>query len=171
MVLVFSDKAKVDSEKCLKMAVVHDLSEVLEGDVYRLDLSKQERKYEREKASVDKLAALLPKDTGKEIIDLCLEFEGEKTRESRFVKLLDRLEVLIQHNEAGAKTWDETEKRIHYGLAAKHAERYGFLHDFALELDKEMKSKLIESGFTPKRINMEEYEKYYGMRKNIRFLK
>lgn len=162
MILVFSDKAKVDSEKCLKMAVVHDLSEVLGHDVYRLDLSKQKGRFEIEKDSVNKLVGLLPENIGKEIAGIWLEFENGETPEARFVKLLDRLEVLIQHNEADIKTWDETEKRIHYGLAAMHSSRYGFLHDFSVAIDEETKKKLVSAGYKPKKLAHEEYKKYYG---------
>jgi len=154
--------ADIDRDKCLKMALVHDLPEVFEGDAYRLDLNKQVDRHEREKGSLEKLIKILPENTGQEILDLWLEFEAAKTREARFVKLIDRLEVLIQHNEADISTWEELEKHLHYGLAAKHAEKYGFLHAFASEIDAETRLKLVKAGCKIHSVEQAEYEKYYG---------
>src|SRR5271157_4903585 len=67
MILILSDRAEnIDKNKCLKMALIHDLSEVFAGDTNRLDLSKQKGKYRREKVSIHKLVKLLPKNIGKE---------------------------------------------------------------------------------------------------------
>jgi putative hydrolases of HD superfamily len=152
----------IDKNRCLKMALVHDLPEVFAGDAYRLDLNKQIGRQEKEQASMEKLMKFLPEQSAHEIMDLWLEFEAAKTGEARFVRLIDRLEVLIQHNEADISTWVELEKHIHYGLAAKHADKYGFLHDFAAGIDEETRDKLLKSGCEVHRIDQAEYEKYYG---------
>jgi len=163
MVLVLGAKVtELDLNRCLKMALVHDLPEIFEGDSYRLDLDRQIGKHERETAALEKLIRLIPADTGKEIRELWLEFEEGKTADARFVRLIDRLEVLIQHNEAGTDTWAELEKRLHWGLAAKHAAKYGFLADFAAEIDEEARIKLINAGNEPHAIEQSEYLKYYG---------
>ena len=148
-------------DKCLKMALIHDLPEIIAGDSYQLDLIKRAGKYEREKEAISRLAHLLPEDTGKEFIDLWVEFEQGETPEARFVRLLDRLEVLIQHNEAGIPTWVQEEKDIHYGMAAMHAARWGYLAEFAAEIDEETKEKLLQAGIEPKRVTQEQYRKYY----------
>ena len=160
--LLLEGIADIDRDKCLKMALVHDLPEVFEGDAYHLDLNKQVDRHEREKGSLEKLIKILPENTGQEILDLWLEFEAAKTREARFVKLIDRLEVLIQHNEADISTWEELKKSLHYGLAAKHAEKYGFLPAFAAEIDEETRNKLRKAGREIHAVEQAEYEKYYG---------
>jgi putative hydrolase of HD superfamily len=168
MALLLSDKLEnIDKNKCLRMALVHDLCEVFAGDINRLDLSKQKGKFTREKESIEKLIQLLPNDTGKEILELWLEFEEGNTPETRFVKLIDSLEVLIQHNEADINTWSETEKSLNYGLAKQHAEKYGFLLDFASEIDKETHDKLINAGYKPKQLERESYEKYFGSSRSV----
>lgn len=148
-------------DKCLKIALIHDLPEIIAGDSYQLDLIKKVGKYEREKDAILKLAHFLPEDAGKEVIDLWLEFEQGETQEARFVRLLDRLEVLIQHNEADISTWTQEEKDIHYGMAAMHAARWGYLADFAAEIDEETKKKMIQAGIEPKKVTGEQYKKYY----------
>jgi putative hydrolases of HD superfamily len=163
MALILPDaKTKIDKNKCLKMALIHDLPEVFAGDTYQLDLKKQAGRHDREKSSIEKLLNLLDPEASQEIMDLWLEFEEAKTEEARFVRLVDRLEVLIQHNEADISTWDDLEKQIHYGLAAKHAEKYGFLHEFAKKIDEETRRKLLSAGYNSRLIKQEEYDRYYG---------
>ena len=163
MTLVLSETIEgIDRFKCLKMALIHDLPEIVAGDAYRLDLEKQAGRHEKEKAALEKLLGLVSEGIAGEITGLWLEFEGGKTQEARLVRLIDRLEVLVQHNESDIGKWSELEKRIQYGLAEKHAERYGFLHEFALEIDEETKKKLISAGYHPEKLEQESYIKYYG---------
>ena len=163
MTMVLSETIEeIDRDKCLKMALIHDLPEIFAGDAYRLDLAKQAGRHDREKAALEKLVKLVPKGTAKEISSLWLEFEEGSTREARLVRLIDRLEVLIQHNESDISKWNDLEQQIQYGLAEKHAERYGFLREFTLEIDEETRIKLTKAGYHPEKLEQETYNKYYG---------
>jgi putative hydrolase of HD superfamily len=152
----------IDRDKCLRMALIHDLPEIYAGDAYRLDLKRQIGRHDEEQAAMQRLANLLSESVANEVTELWLEFEDGKTRESRLVRLIDRLEVLMQHNESDVDKWSDVEKQIQYGLAEKHSERYGFLRDFALQIDAETYEKLIEAGCSPSRISQETYDLYYG---------
>jgi putative hydrolase of HD superfamily len=152
----------IDRNKCLKMALIHDLPEIFAGDAYRLDLKKQAGRHDKERAALEKLVKLLAEGTAGELTQLWLEFEEGTTGEARLVRLIDRLEVLVQHNESDLGKWSELEMQIQYGLAAKHAERYGFMREFALEIDQETKEKLNEAGRRPQRLTQKTYDMYYG---------
>ncbi len=152
----------VDNYKCLKMALIHDLPEIFVGDAYRLDLKKQLGRHDEERAALEKLVRLLSESTAEEVTGLWLEFEEGLTSEARVVRLIDRLEVLIQHNESDISRWSDLEKQIQYGLAEKHSERFGFLRDFALQIDVETHKKLTDAGYRPSRITQETYDLYYG---------
>jgi putative hydrolases of HD superfamily len=163
MSMVLSKDIKdIDRDKCLKMALIHDLPEIYAGDAYRLDLENQAGRHDKEKAALEKLVTLISKDSGREITSLWLEFEEGKTGEARLVRLIDRLEVLIQHNESDISKWSDLEKQIQYGLAEKHAVRYGYLHELAREIDEETRKKLTEAGYHPQKLEQETYDKYYG---------
>jgi putative hydrolases of HD superfamily len=163
MTLVLSENiVDLDRDKCLKMALIHDLPEALVGDAYRLDPEAQVGRHEIERNALAGLVILLPGSSADEIIALWLEFEKRQTREAKFVWLLDRLEVLIQHNESDVGYWSDLEKQIQYGLAEKHAERYGLLREFALEIDEETRKKLVVAGYQPRKLDQATYEKYYG---------
>lgn len=164
MTLVLSETiGEIDSDKCIRMALIHDLPEIFAGDAYRLDLKKQAGRHDKEKASLEKLVKLMAKGTAKKITSLWFEFEEGITKEARLVRLIDRLEVLIQYNESDISKWDDLEKQIQYGLAEKHAERYGYLREFALEIDKETKKKLTNAGYHPEKLDQETYIRYYGI--------
>ena len=163
MIMILSETIEdIDRDKCLKMALIHDLPEVFAGDAYRLDLKLQAGRHDKERAALEELVKLVPQSCAQEITGLWLEFEEGRTREARLVRLIDRLEVLVQHNESDIANWSDLEKQIQYGLAEKHAERYGFFSEFALEIDQETKAKLIAAGYHPEKLDQQTYDKYYG---------
>ncbi|KAI8847578.1 hypothetical protein BC829DRAFT_396192 [Chytridium lagenaria] len=83
-----TDEWKVDKEKCIKMAIVHDLAEAIVGDI---------TPHCKEKAMRDIIAPLGV--TGNEMLELWLEYEEGETSNALFVKDLDKLEMIIQAYE------------------------------------------------------------------------
>lgn len=116
MVLHRELESKVDIGKVLKMVLIHDLGEVYAGD-YVVFKDVPIDKHELERTALEKLIVDLPEKTGVEIMDLWLEFEECKTIDAKFAVALDKLEVLIQHNEADLETWEEIEYEINYDYA------------------------------------------------------
>lgn len=96
---------KLSIEHILKMIIVHDLGEVYAGDYQVYGKAVPENKHELEDEALEKLIKLLPKETHDEIKSLWLEFEERKSPEAIFAVALDKLEVLIQHNEADKSTY------------------------------------------------------------------
>ena len=163
MVMVLSETVEsIDRDKCIRMALIHDLPEVYAGDAYRLDVKAQAGRHATEQGALESLLRLVPEAAAEEIASLWLEFEEGKTREARLVRLVDRLEVLVQHNESEVHQWNDVERQIQYGLAGKHSERYGFLSDFASEIDQETKKKLGDAGYHTGLLDQDTYDKYYG---------
>lgn len=163
MALVLKPEETVDVPKCIKMAIIHDLPEVFSGDVFALEPKNRIGKYQREKEAMQKLCLMFKgKETAGEIYNLWQEFEETKTPEARFVKLLDKFDVLIQHNESPIETWADIEKETHYGMASKHAERWGMLKELAAKIEKETYEKLLKNGIKPAKLTQEEYERIFG---------
>ncbi len=163
MALALKPEEKIDAEKCVKMAVIHYLPEVFAGDVFALEPKNRIGKYEKEKRAMENLCKMInDKKAAKEIFELWLEFEEAKTPEARFVKMLDKFDVLIQHNESDIKTWAEVEKQTHYGMASKHSERWGMLTELAKRIDEETHDKLLKNGIKPDKLTQEEYERIFG---------
>lgn len=99
----------IDIGHILKMIIVHDLGEVYAGDYQVYGKNVPENKHELEKTALSKLLQTLPTYSQEEIMNLWNEFEHRETPEAKFAVALDKLEVLIQHNEADLSTYLEGE--------------------------------------------------------------
>lgn len=99
---------EIDLEKALKMAIIHDIAEIIAGDEsplgndgtgknsHAFNEEIKKKIFLKEKAAAIKIFSKLPKKIGKEFLDLWLEFEEQKSYEAKVVKSLDRLEAVLQ---------------------------------------------------------------------------
>jgi putative hydrolase of HD superfamily len=99
MVLVFGKGRKIDMEKALKIAIIHDLPEAIVGDIISKDNWEKggqmwdREKQEKERPAVKELSSL---SGSGEMLELWEEFESQKTPEAKFLKELDRLATILQ---------------------------------------------------------------------------
>lgn len=121
MAWVLGEKKKLNIERLLKMALIHDLCEVYAGDTTpydtilprsgkkRKELTKtwprfsaserikiKNKKHKKEKIALEKLVADLPGALKKEIKNLWLDYEEGLTKEGRFFHQADRVENFFQ---------------------------------------------------------------------------
>jgi len=90
---------EVDTERLLKMCLVHDLGEALRGDVPAPEQDDTPDKAARERADLHDLLAPLPPAGRDEITALWGEYEAAVTPEAKLAKALDKLETILQHNQ------------------------------------------------------------------------
>ena len=84
----------MNMEKVLKMLTIHEIGEVLIGDITPFDKMTPEQKEKSEhKAMKDVLGDLNDKE---EFINLLIEFDEHKTKEAKFAFLCDKMEADIQ---------------------------------------------------------------------------
>ena len=86
---------------CTKMALVHDMAELLVGDITPMDDVRKEEKARREAETMDYLCSELLGDgeeqaQGPEIRAIFEEYEKGETLESIFVHDVDKVELLLQ---------------------------------------------------------------------------
>lgn len=98
---------KVDLERVLKIALVHDLVEVYAGDTFAYDAKGNEDKLNREIESANKLFGILDPEQGAEIRALWDEFEAKETPESKYANAIDRIQPLINNYMTNGHTWKE----------------------------------------------------------------
>lgn len=113
---------KINLERAIKMALIHDLCEVYAGDITPYDYNslpknKKEwpklfdswprfsqskkiknflKKHKKEEAGLKKITSKLPASLKKEIMGLWYDYEKGSTKEARFVRQINRLETLLQ---------------------------------------------------------------------------
>ena len=106
---------KINVEKALKMSVIHDLAEVITGDIpYYMtpegSEAKRQKEVEEERA-MKSIKEELKSIVGEELEELWIEYEKNETYEARFVRAIDKkgivqsqcLEKLNQEPESAIK--------------------------------------------------------------------
>lgn len=90
---------ELDGERLLKLSIVHDLGEAINGDIPAPDQIDTPDKSGQEEADLkDLLRPLLPQ-VRQEILSLWEEYEFARTPEARVVKALDKLETMLQQTQ------------------------------------------------------------------------
>ncbi|MCX6719690.1 MAG: HD domain-containing protein, partial [Candidatus Staskawiczbacteria bacterium] len=164
-VLAGKKDKKMNIEKLLKMALIHDLCEVYSGDITpydsilpkdikkRRELLKtwprfsesqkkklSESKFKKEKAGLEKLIKNLPARLRQEMMHLWLDYENGASPEGRFFKHADRLESFLQ----AAEYW-KTNKHVPqkpYWTQAEELHDDPVLLEFIEQIDKEFHKKI-----------------------------
>lgn len=123
-ILAVQKKYKLNLEKIIKMALVHDLCEIYAGNTTPYDsilpkdkkgrqellktwprfsekekIKLSEKKYKKESAGLEKLIKDLPSNLKQEIKNLWLDYEKGSSPEGRFFNHVDRIESFLQAAE------------------------------------------------------------------------
>ncbi|KAL0967382.1 hypothetical protein UPYG_G00251530 [Umbra pygmaea] len=98
MALTITDQ-NISKERCMKLALVHDMAECIVGDIAPKDNVSKAEKHRREEAPMQQLTGLLPEGLRKEIYELWEEFENQTSSEAKLVKEFDLLEMILQAHE------------------------------------------------------------------------
>lgn len=133
----------IQIEKVLKMVVVHDLSEVMVGDMPAFAEGREAHQKVEEEA-MKRLVSRYNNKVVSEIVALWHEFEEGTTPEAKFAKALDKLEVRIQHNESKLTTWNDEEFIRSQYAADKYCGYDSFLNAFNELVKKESLDKISQ---------------------------
>eukprot|EP01137_Pigoraptor_chileana_P020248 Opistho-2@6516 len=97
MAMLFDDPS-IDRNRCIKMAIVHDMAESIVGDITPHDPVTSEEKHRMEEAAMatirDEMLASSP--VGVEMYSLWQEYEACTTNEALIVKDLDKFDMIVQ---------------------------------------------------------------------------
>ncbi len=130
---------ELDMAKVLDMCLIHDWGEAVTGDIP--SFLKTEADEQAESSAVSGLTAMLPGLTEK-LDALLTEMEARKTPEARLYKALDRIEAVIQHNEAPIDTWIPLEYDLNRSYGVSDCEEFPFLRELRALALQETDEKL-----------------------------
>ena len=141
--LVGDEFSELDMDKVIKMCLIHDMGEAITGDIPAFEKTDKDRKVENKK--VEQLTDILPEPVRAEWKALFEEMETMETQEARLYKSLDKLEALIQHNEADISTWIPLEYDLQMTYGNEECKFTEYIQRLRDEVRKDSKRKIEES--------------------------
>ena len=95
MAMVISDIKNMNTEKIIKMSILHDWAESKIGDFMPDEITSDKKNMLEENAMAE-ILTMLPHKVQEEYSILWMEYKDNKSKESKFVHQLDRLEMALQ---------------------------------------------------------------------------
>ncbi len=138
--LLRSEFPCVDIDKVVSMCLIHDLGECFTGDIPTFSKTDSDRV--TEDSLLHSWVESLPDEVAEHMKALYNEMEAQETVESKLYKALDKLEALIQHNEAPLDTWDENEYELNKTYAFDTVAFSKWLTDLRNEILKDTLAKI-----------------------------
>jgi 5'-deoxynucleotidase YfbR-like HD superfamily hydrolase len=92
--MIFGDMLDVDAEKLLKMGLIHDLAEIMVGDITPHEGISEDEKKQRENEAFNKIFQGAP--NSEFYLNLWTEYQNQETKEAIMIKNLDKLEMAFQ---------------------------------------------------------------------------
>ena len=93
--MILSDIKNLDTEKMIKMALLHDLAESIIGDFTPNEISKENKKI-IENETMENILNKLPVNVSEQYSTIWKEFQESETDEAVLLHDIDRLEMAIQ---------------------------------------------------------------------------
>ena len=95
MGMIISDLENYNSEKMVKMILLHDLAESKIGDYTPNQISK-ENKIKIENNAYDEMISTLPESIKSQYAQIWKEYQKQESPESKIVRQIDKLEMALQ---------------------------------------------------------------------------
>ena len=95
MAMVMSDMKNLNTEKIIKMSILHDWAESKIGDFMPNEIT-EDKKTELEEYAMTELLDELPSKIKNDYYDIWSDYKENLSEESRFVHELDKLEMALQ---------------------------------------------------------------------------
>lgn len=141
MALLLRDRFPgADMDKVLRMCLVHDFGEAVTGDIPAFDKTTADEAAEA--MAVSDMLSPLPQPLREELTVLFAEMDAQSTPEARIYKALDKLEAVLQHNEAELSTWTELEHTLNLTYGTENAAEFPYLMALRTELRRQSEEKL-----------------------------
>lgn len=140
MALLLEDEfPELDMARVIKMCLVHDWGEAVTGDIPAFDKTASDEAVEAD--AVSELISRLP-DKRDALSALFAELNALETPEAKLYKALDRVEAVIQHNEAPLDTWIEREYTLNLEYGVEDCAQFPLLAELREIAAQETRDKL-----------------------------
>ncbi len=145
--LVKDEFPEVNIDRVIQMCLFHDMGEAVTGDIPCFEKTDGDEAVEED--AVAGLVRLLPQPYRQETAQLFAEMGELRTAEARLYKALDKLEALIQHNEADLSTWIPLEYDLQMTYGTKECDFAEYLKRLRDVVREDSREKIAASGQQP----------------------
>ena len=131
---------EANAEKVLLRCLCHDLGETFTGDIPAFQKTNADSA--AEDAAVNAWLQSLPAPYCAELTGLFAEMAAQETLEAKLYKALDKMEALIQHNEADIKTWIPLEYELNFTYGSEAVAFSEYLTQLRAEINRDCAEKI-----------------------------
>ena len=118
MAMIISDLNGFDTQKIMKMSLLHDLAESITGDLIPEEISKKE-KTELENQTISEIFAKLPANLADNYTKIWHEYQKKESKEAELVHEVDRLEMALQARKYRSEGLPEDKLETFFSSARK----------------------------------------------------
>ena len=111
MAMVFSDTIGLNTEKILRMALLHDLAESITGDFMPEEISKENKKT-TENDAMEEILSKLPSKLEYEYTQVWNEYMQQNSKEASLLHEIDRLEMAVQAMKYSSEGFSKEKLKI-----------------------------------------------------------
>ena len=129
-----------DIDKVIRMCLIHDMGEAFTGDIPAFH--KKEAHEMAEAAAYQGWLDSLPAPYREDLTLLWQEMEAQQTVESRLYKALDKMETLMQHNEADIVTWLPIEHELNLTYGTEQVAFSSWLEELKATINQDSRDKM-----------------------------
>lgn len=133
----FSD---LDMNKVIKMCLIHDLGEAFTGDIPSFD--KTQKDSEKEDEIFEQWVEQFPVSIREDWKALLQEMKGLQTKEARLYKAFDKIEAVIQHDEANIATWLPLEYELQLTYGQENMQDFEYMKALRMLVDQRTREKI-----------------------------
>ena len=129
-----------DMDRVIRMCLIHDLGECFTGDIP--SFLKTSADTEKEDSLLEQWVSGLPAPYNAEMSALYAEMNALQTPEAKLYKALDKLEAVIQHNEAPIATWLPREYDLNLTYANENVAFSPYLTELRAAIRRDTEEKI-----------------------------
>lgn len=137
-----------DMDKVIRMCIVHDIGEAFTGDIPTFEKTGEDEK--KEEDVVKCFTESLSEPYRTELGELFEEMNALESIEAKIYKALDKMEAVIQHNEADISTWLPLEYELQINYGEKEVVFSPYMRELKMAANEETRRKIEEEGGSKK---------------------
>jgi len=139
---------ELDMERVMELCLFHDMGEAVTGDVPCFEKGDQERK--KEEAALGLISGKVPEPYRSRMAGIFREIAEMRTPEAKLLQALDKMEAVIQHNEADISTWIPLEYDLQFTYGQKQADAFAYTRGLRDRVYEDSRIKIEKEGLEKK---------------------